>query len=136
MKKSLLQARCSKIEQDGMRRSAPNYSLILPSKIEQDEARCCKIRKNTAPDYSQVLNNARKQDAETLKNVRRKFHVLDGSNQTPVCLYLLLPRCGPAPPPYTMESESTLQVLMETASKHGRFPELFKNKKLKTHEET
>lgn len=128
MKKSRLQARCSKIKQDGLRQNTPDYSLILLSKIEQDEARCCKIRKSTTPNYSQVLLCAHMQDAETLKNVRRKFHVLDGSNQTPVCLYLLLPRCGPAPPPYTMESEYTLQVLMETASKHGRFPNFSKTK--------
>ena len=128
MKKSRLQTRCSKIEQDVLRHSAPNYSPALPSKIEQDVARCSKMRKNTTPDYSQVLLYAHKQDAETLKNVRKKFHVLNVSNPTPICLYLLLPRCGPAPPPYTMESEHTLQVLMETASKHGRFPNFSKTK--------
>lgn len=106
MKKLYAAARLSKMWQDGLRITTQKTTQIRASKIEQDLARCSKMRKRPRHNYASLRTNASQQDEEWSKNHDQNSQVEEVLNSTLTSLCLLFSSYGTAPPPYTMESET------------------------------
>lgn len=116
MKKHHIKTKFCKIPQDSFGLSKKNYSRLLHSNTAQDSSRFLKIAKVITIHCDRLLRNTLGQDGKLLKNDSEKFQVCNLANLIPSYLRHFFLRLEPAPPPYTMESVITLQVVMEGAN--------------------
>ena len=116
MKKHFIKILKSKISQDSISFNAKHYSQSLSSTTSQDSSRSLKIAKVITLHCDRLLRNTLGQDGKLLKNDTEKFQVCNLANLIPSYLRHFFLRLEPAPPPYTMESVITLQVVMEVAN--------------------
>jgi hypothetical protein len=113
MKKHFIKILKSKISQDSFSFDAKYYSQSLSNTTAQDSSRSLKIAKRYTLHCDRLLRNTPLQDGNLVKNDREKFQVRNIANLVPAYLRQFFLRLEPAPPPYTMESVITLQVVME-----------------------
>lgn len=116
MKKHLIKTEFLKIAQDSLVLSKKNYSALLHNPTAQDSSRFLKIAKVITLHCDRLLHNTLRQDGNLLKNDSKKFQVCNLANLIPSYLRHFFLRLEPAPPPYTMESVITLQVVMEVTN--------------------
>jgi len=116
MKKYFIKILRSKISQDSFSFNAKYYSQLLSNTIAQDSSRSLKIAKRYTLHCDRLLRNTPLQDGNLVKNERKKFQVRNLANLIPSYLRHFFLRLEPAPPPYTMESVTTLQVVMEVTN--------------------
>ena len=113
MKKHFIKILRSKISQDSLSFNAKYYSQLLSNTTAQDSSRSLKIAKRYTLHCDRLLRNTPPQDGNLVKNDCEKFQVRNIANLVPAYLRQFFLRLEPAPPPYTMESVITLQVVME-----------------------
>lgn len=113
MKKHFIKILRSKISQDSFAFNAKYYSQLLSNTTAQDSSRSLKIAKCYTLHCDRLLRNTPPQDGNLVKNDCEKFQVRNIANLVPAYLRQFFLRLEPAPPPYTMESVITLQVVME-----------------------
>jgi len=91
--------------------SAKTYLHLTPAQVS---AKFPKLenRKNVKSLQSHIAQGL-KEVSKFPEKLQKKFQVFTSTNLIPAYLRKFFSSLEPAPPPYTMESENTLQVVME-----------------------
>ena len=107
------------------------YSQANRQKSIQESAKNPKLKNGREiKNLQSLVRQGFSQESKNPKLLNKKFQVLECSDSLPAYLRWLFLRIVTAPPPYTMESVNTLQVVMGVTDLSS--PRILKNKNEET----